>query len=532
MSEVDPADGRSEDRLKHFESLTDAALAHLDVEDLLVELLDRVREILHVDTAAVLLLDPNGRHLIATAARGIEEEVTQGVRIPVGRGFAGKIAAEKRPVILDRVDHTNVLNPILRERGIHSMLGVPMLSGGNVVGVLHVGTLTPRTFTAADTELLQLVADRMALATQARVSEVERAAAITLQRSLLPGSLPAIAGLEFAARYVPGESGGVGGDWYDVFVLPNESLFVVMGDVAGRGLRAAVVMGRLRSTLRAYALIVEDPAEILTLADRKLRHFEQAEMATALAAVIDPTLSKITISLAGHPTPVIVDESAPGALMELPIDPPLGIGLAPKRRSTTIDLSGDSVLCLYTDGLVERRGISLDDRFDLLCSTVSLDSAEAVCASVMGRLIGLDPPNDDVSVLVLRRTEAHLSAPMQIDVPARPSSLREIRTAFRRWLAGIRATEDDANDLVVAVGEATANAVEHAYGAAGGTVTVRAELDGDDVLVRVSDTGNWRPPRGQGRGRGTLIMQTTTDDFRVDRRTDGTDVILRRRLTR
>ena len=532
MSAGDQIEERSEDRLKHFESLTDAALAHLDVEELLVELLDRVREILAADTAAVLLLEPGARHLVATAARGIEEEVTQGVRIPLGRGFAGKIAAEKRPVILDRVDHTNVMNPILRERGIHSLLGVPMLSGGNVVGVLHVGTLSPRKFTEADTELLQLVADRIALATQARVSEVERAAAITLQRSLLPGRLPRIEGLEFAARYVPGEGGDVGGDWYDVFVLPSEALCVVMGDVAGRGLRAAVVMGRVRSTLRAYALIMDDPAEILTLTDRKVRHFEREEMATALLAVIDPRLGTITISSAGHPTPVLVDRTAPAALMELPIDPPLGVGLAPKRRSTTIELDTDSVLCLYTDGLVERRGIPLDDRFDLLCGAVELDAPESVCATVMGRLIGADPPNDDVTVLVVRRTEPDASAPLEIVVPARPSSLREIRAALRRWLDSVRATDDDANDLVVAVGEASANAVEHAYGAAGGTVTVRAELDGDNVVVRISDTGSWRAPRGQGRGRGTLIMQTTTDDFRVDRRPDGTDVILRRHLTR
>jgi serine phosphatase RsbU (regulator of sigma subunit)/anti-sigma regulatory factor (Ser/Thr protein kinase) len=532
MSAADPVEDRSEDRLQHFASLTDAALAHLDAEELLIELLDRVRAILHVDTAAVLLLDPNSRQLIATTARGIEEEVTQGVRIPVGRGFAGKIAAEKRPVILDRVDHTNVMNPILRERGICSLLGVPLLSGGTTIGVLHVGTLTPRAFTEADKELLQVVADRIALATQARVSDVERAAAITLQRSLLPSRLPAIAGLEFAARYVPGEAGGVGGDWYDVFTLPSEALCVVMGDVAGRGLPAAVVMGRLRSTLRSYALIVDDPAEILTLADRKLRHFEHAEMATALLAVIDPSLTSITISSAGHPTPVVIDRTAPAALMELPIDPPLGIGLAPKRRSTTVELGADVVLCLYTDGLVERRGVSLDDRFDLLCRSVELDAPEAVCASVMGRLIGADPPNDDVSLLVVRRNETDDAAPLEIDLPARPSSLRDIRAALRRWLAGVGASKGDANDIVVAVGEASANAVEHAYGAAGGTVTVRAELDGDDVVVRISDTGSWRPPRGQGRGRGTLIMQTTTDQFRVDRRVDGTDVVLRRHLTR
>ena len=136
------------DRLRRLETVTDAGLAQLDVDELLDELLDRVRELLAVDTAAVLLLNPSGRYLVATAARGIEEEVRQGVRIPLGKGFAGRIAAEKRPVILEQVDHTNVLNPLLREKGIRSLLGVPLLVGGTVLGVLHVGTLTPRPFSA------------------------------------------------------------------------------------------------------------------------------------------------------------------------------------------------------------------------------------------------------------------------------------------------------------------------------------------------------------------------------------------------
>ena len=520
------------DRLGHIESLTDAALAHLEVEELLVELLDRVREILDVDTAAVLLLDARSDHLVATAARGIEEEVSQGVRIPVGRGFAGKIAAEKRPVILDHVDHTNVMNPILRERGVCSMLGVPLLTAGTVVGVLHVGTLTPRVFTPEDTDLLQLVADRIALATQARLSDAERSAAIALQKSLLPDRLPQMRGIEFAARYVPGEAGGVGGDWYDVFVLPSERICVVMGDVAGRGLRAAVVMGRLRSTVRAYALTVDDPAEILTLVDRKLRHFERGEMATVLLAVFEASLASVTFSAAGHPVPVIVEGDSPACLMDVPIDPPLGVGPAPRRRSTVVPIEPDTVLCLYTDGLIERRNVSLDDRFDLLCDSVTRDAPEGVCATVMGQLIGAEYPKDDVSLLVVRRTDAATYSPLDLRVPAQPASLREIRAALRRWLASVGARQEEVHDIVVAVGEATANAVEHAYGAAGGTVAVHAELQSDDVFIRISDAGRWRAPRGVGRGRGTLIMETTTDEFRVEQGMDGTDVFLRRHLDR
>ena len=531
MAAADPSPPSPGDRLKHIESLTDSTLAHLEVEDLLVELLDRIRQILEVDTAAVLLLDRASEQLVATAARGLEEEVRQGVRIPVGRGFAGRIAAEKRPVMLDRVDHTNVMNPILRERGVQSLLGVPLLSGGRVVGVLHVGTLLPRRFTPEDIHLLQVAADRVALATQARLSELERSAAIALQTSLLPDRLPSLRGIEFAARYVPGGAGRVGGDWYDVFLLPSELLCVVMGDVAGRGLRAAVVMGRLRSTVRSYALTADDPADILTLVDRKLRHFERGEMATALVAVFDSGYNRMTISSAGHPVPVLVGRN-PSALVDVPIDPPLGVGLQQRRRATEIELDPDTVICLYTDGLVERRGVALDDRFDALCAAVTCDAPEAVCASVMGRLVGAEQPGDDVSLLVVRRSDVDVSTPLEVHVPAQPPSLREIRVALRRWLVSLGANNDEISDIIVAVGEATANAVEHAYGAAGGTVIVRAELLGDEVVVRVSDTGRWRPARGEHRGRGTLIMETTTDQFRVEQREDGTDVHLRRRLAR
>ena len=209
----------AEDKLRDIRSVTDAALSHLDADDLLAKLLGRVKEILDADTVAVLLLDSSGRQLIATAASGLEEEVRQGVRIPVGGGFAGRIAAERRPVILDHVDHTNVLNPILLDKGIQSLVGVPLLVHGAVTGVLHVGTVHNRVFTTDDAALLQLAADRAALAVQSLRSGEDRAATAALERSLLPSALPVIGGVEIAARYVPGD-GQVGGDWYDVFRLP------------------------------------------------------------------------------------------------------------------------------------------------------------------------------------------------------------------------------------------------------------------------------------------------------------------------
>lgn len=151
------------ERLRKLQLVTDTALAHLTLDELLDELLDRMREIVGADTAAVLLLDENTDELVARAARGLEEEVEQGVRIPVGRGFAGRIAAERRPVSIVDVDHADILNPILREKGIKSLLGAPLLARGRVLGVIHVGTLQPRVFSADELELLKLAADRAAM---------------------------------------------------------------------------------------------------------------------------------------------------------------------------------------------------------------------------------------------------------------------------------------------------------------------------------------------------------------------------------
>jgi signal transduction histidine kinase len=170
------------EHVRRLQAVTDAALAHLRLDELLAALLERTREILEVDTCAILLLDEQTNELVARAALGIEEEVEQGVRIPVGGGFAGRIAAEKRPLILDDVDHGPVLNPILREKGLKSMLGVPLVVEGDVLGVFHVGSLVPRAFQDDEVDLLQLVADRAALAIEhARLFEAERAARVRIE---------------------------------------------------------------------------------------------------------------------------------------------------------------------------------------------------------------------------------------------------------------------------------------------------------------------------------------------------------------
>ena len=395
-----------EERLRAIQSITDAALSRLDDEELLAELLERTRDALQADTAAVLLLDFSSGQLIATAAAGLEEEVKQGVRIPVGRGFAGRIAAEHRPVILDHVDHTTVLNPILWAKGIRSMMGVPMVASGKVIGVLHVGSLTPRRFTGNDIGLLQMAADRAAAAVQSMTAQADRMAATALQHSLVPAALPAVPGAELAARYVPG-SGGVGGDWYDVFTLPTGELCVVIGDVAGSGLPAAVIMGRMRSALRAYALETRDPAEVLDRLDRKMQHFEPDAMATVLYAVIDPGLDRMHICLAGHFPPVIACPGRPAALAGVETGVIIGVADPVRRPVTTVPIQPGTLLCFYTDGLIERPGELIDDGLARLCDATTAQSPEMACAAVMQALVGSGPARDDIALLMVRCQADH-----------------------------------------------------------------------------------------------------------------------------
>ena len=393
-----------EERLANLESVTDAALARLDVDDLLNELLNQMHQILKADTAAVLLLDEGSTNLVARAACGIEEEVREDVRIPLGVGFAGRIAATKNAVRLDRVDATTVANPILWEKGIQAMLGVPLLTEGRLLGVLHVGRLEARPFVDEDVELLEVVADRVAGAAQQRLLAVEQAAARLLERSLLPTSLPKSAGLELATRYAATDEREVGGDWYDVFELPSGELWIVVGDVAGHGLRAAVVMGRIRSALRAYSLVAASPEEVLDLVDRKVQHFEMNTFATVVCAVTKPPYDAVTIAVAGHPPPVIAVPSQPATFVDVRISPPVGTGRDLRRESVTVPLPPGAVMALYTDGLVERRGQSLDVGLERLRATVNTAAADTVAREVMHRLVADSLPIDDIALVVIRRT--------------------------------------------------------------------------------------------------------------------------------
>ena len=214
------------DRLRDLEVISAAALTHLDLDRLLQDLLDGVRKVMRADTAVCLLLDESGDELVASWAQGLEEEVEAGVRIPVGAGFAGRVAATRAPVFIPDVERAEVVNPLLLKRGLKSLLGVPLLIEGRLLGVIHVGSVTARVFTNDDERTLQLLASRIALAIeQARLYESERAASRRLEflaeaSELLGATLDSSAALQglttLAVPYL--------GDWCVVDLLRAERL--------------------------------------------------------------------------------------------------------------------------------------------------------------------------------------------------------------------------------------------------------------------------------------------------------------------
>ena len=527
-SSLDPLE-----RLQRVQRVSDTALSHLSVDGLLDELLLRVREILDTDTAAVLLLDESRNELVARAAKGIEEEVERGVRIPVGKGFAGRIAAERIPVALHRVDHDTVLNPILFQKGIRSLLGVPLLAHGDVVGVMHVGTLSRRRFTDDEVELLQLVADRMALALHARLSDRARVVIEAFQRTFLPEVLPFMPGLRVATRYLPATTAvGVGGDWFDAFVLPGGEIVVAMGDVAGHGLPAASLMGKMRNALRAHALMSGTALEIVRRADEFHRHFGEGELVTLLVGVLAHDLSGFRYVSAGHPPPLVVGPGGAAFASDHPANPPLGLPQPPTFVEEDVALPPGTSALLYTDGLIERREESLGAGLERLRSTAERVLTgpklnEAITALLEGVIDG-PRPTDDVALLLLHR-DATPAIELEFAVEARARSLTTIRRAMARWLEDLEVPPVVQKEIVMAVHEASANVVEHAYGPAGGNITIVAKHGGELVDVSIRDSGTWRGSSRGDRGNGLRLMRGLMDDVRVDTSPAGTVTMLRRR---
>jgi anti-sigma regulatory factor (Ser/Thr protein kinase)/putative methionine-R-sulfoxide reductase with GAF domain len=525
-----PPDSDAAAHIGSLYRLGDTSLSELSLEPLLDEILARLQEVMGIDTVAVLLLDERGRRLEPRASRGLEAD-TEPVAVALGRGFAGRIAASRRPIFIADVANADVVNPVLREAGVSSLLGVPLVVEGKLLGVLHVGTLEPREFTEVDATVLAFAATRVAPAIERaqllETLERQHQGALALQRSLLPDRMPTVLGVEVATRYLPSRD-EVGGDWYDVIELRDGLVGIAIGDVAGHGVRAAALMGQLRTGLRAYALDEHPPGETLARLDRLLNAMPGGGMATAVYAILDPDAGTLTLATAGHLPPLLVGPDG-ARFGDVPPAPPLGVVRGARYRETTLDLGSDTLL-LYTDGLVERRGERLDAGLDRLAAAAEAGGrAEQLCHDVAERLVPIGGAEDDVALLAVRVPP--LGERFELRVPAVAGELAAVRRVLRRWLRFHDADADAIAAITLAVGEACANVVEHAYGPVSDIFEVTGSNRDGDVLIAVQDHGRWlEKRRGRNRGRGLDLMRRTMDEVTVEHGNTGSVVTLRRHL--
>ena len=398
--------------------------------------------------------------------------------------------------------------------------------------VVWIQLAEKRPFTLEDQTLLTVLAGRLGQGLQ-RVHQVDqqRETALALQHAILgPAHLPRGFAVRYQAASRPLQ---VGGDWYDVVDLQDGRIALIVGDCVGHGLPAATVMGQLRSACRALLLDHPSPRAALCGLDRFAARLPGAQCTTVVCAVLDPDTGELVYSSAGHPPPILVD--ADGITRTLDDGHTIPVGLRPgrPRPEAHVTVSAGATLLLYTDGLVERRGSSLDDgiaRAAVLVRDGRTSTLDDVADQIMTRLAPSSGYQDDVAVLLYRHP-----APLEISFPAHVNELSRSRAALRSWLSQTRVNRDQAHDMLVAAGEAVANAIEHGHrDSPEGIITLRGTALVDQVQLTIADTGSWKPPQtaaDRHRGRGITLMRALMQDVAIHPDAVGTTVHLFARIT-
>jgi len=379
------------------------------------------------------------------------------------------------------------------------------------------------------TQLARLIGLRLE---NARLYEAEHRIAGTLQHSLLPSSLPRVPGAIIASRYLPGSTEAeVGGDWYDVIAVPGDQLFLVIGDVVGKGVQAAAAMGQLRNALRAYILEGFDCGAALTRLNSLVDNLGRTQFATVVCVRFDPRTRRLHFSSAGHPSPVRVAPGEAGTfLYEAALGPPIGALRDVSYPTLEADLPTGNRLLLYTDGLVEdrRRGIDVGLRELTVDVGKPVDHVEDLLDLLLAKAAG-QVRRDDIALLALQATEPR---EFVLRLPAEPAKLSVLRRRLEDFLVAHEVPENDIFDLTVAVSEAAANAIEHPVDPTEPIITVEVSLADAEVLATVRDTGSWRPPGSAGfRGRGLALIGALSE-LVVENTEKGTVVRLSRPLSR
>ena len=446
-----------------------------------------------------------------------------------------RIVALSVPAMFDAVHiaatHVDGRPPVERSHGAidtESTLNVPLMIDGESLGCVYLWTAHP------PDHIDRMIADDLAtrlesLLNTARIIARQRHVADTLQRALLPVMLPQAERLAISAAYRPAtDEATVGGDWYDVFELSEGKTAFSIGDVAGHGLDAAVVMGEVRQAFRAAAVNPKSPSLVLEHANQIVNMRADAVIVTAIFGIIDLDSSTVTYAVAGHPPPIIAPVNGQPQILPA-MGMPLGVAESLQTCNWTITLAPGSIFALYTDGLIEHSRDLISGEVELLAAvggqvhnnshTPALDIVDAVfarCENV-----------DDVATLVFRADD-HMQDTFNFEFSALALAVPLLRRALTMYAQQLGLSPDLEHAVLLSVGEAAANAVEHACveNDCVGIVRVHAARAGGALVVEVRNDGSWKAAESrEERGRGIPIMRSLSDHLEI--KTTQTETVVR-----
>jgi PAS domain S-box-containing protein len=531
---------RSAERTRRLQQATAALTIATEPLEVTRVLTDHVRRLVDADGVALFSLDEEAQELVLVDNGLVAgtEAGAQVVRVPLDAPLSlAQAARDLEDIWIHDATEWEARFPhgaqMLRS-GFESIVVMPLVDKGRALGVLAMVFRTPLQLDDDDRSVLATLRDLAAHAVE-RASRfaAERTVARTLQQSLLPRTIEVTDRCRVAVRYEPaGDQLAVGGDWYDALILGPDRLALMVGDVVGRGLHAAASMGQLRSALGALTVRSESPGAVLEMLDRFAARIDGGEAATVAFAVLDTACGRMRYACAGHPPPLLLEPGEPPRFLDGGRSWPLGIGHPERARSDAdVRIRPGSAVVLYTDGLVERRRVPLDDRLQALADAAAsgpFDDPAVLCDRLFDSLLD-DQPRDDVALLSLFYDPA-LADHAHWVFPSIPHRVRDARELTRRWLRRLGVEDPVASDIVLACDEACANAVEHGNHDAFGEIELDLSLDAHgEVSVTVSDHGSWRPPRGdRDRGHGLMLMEALMESVDIQTDARGTTV----RLTR
>ena len=526
------------ERLKRLEHLAAVLGDAVTIDDIARVALSEVMQVEGVVRGGLALSEGGGRELrfVATDPESLS---------PLGVRWCAIDALEDVPLVLtvrtgepvylpsesDIETHFPGLAERQHRMGTRSMAAIPLIVEGSCVGGLLFSFSTELTLSPEQRAFLAAFAAQVGQAVKRGLAyQIQHTNSEQLQRSLMPHSLPEVAGLNIGAHY---QSGGlnvdVGGDWYDVLPTDDGSVILTLGDVMGKGVSAAVVMSEIRAATRAYALLDPDPSVVLERLNKLVAYLPVSDqVVTMFYGLVDPARTTFTYGVAGHPPPLLISPSGRPALLDGDTGPALGIGDF-SWRSNQVSLQDGMTVLAYSDGLVESRRQDLFSGIDVLRDRVAelaprRRNPRELCAR-LSDLMQSELSEDDVTILAV--TAAPDQTRASTELPGDPSAARLARKFVSSVLHAWSVDEDVVDNAELCVSELVTNAVIHS----GTTSTVTVQADREYVLVLVQDRGG----RGAVRrpeeldpesvsGRGLTLVDALASAWSAEHSTDGTTV--------